>query len=165
MKARIISALLLIALALCTLVSCGDKAPSYRDDVPVSELCAAADACIDNSEAMAEMAADYISSYMGIDLSNAEEYTVKLQSIGTAIDEYGIFKAPDEAAAADFQKMVNDYFAAYLDRWMPEYRPEELPKLKSASVRVMGRYVVYCILSDADKDEVFAAVENLLLDK
>ena len=52
-----------------------------------------------------------------------------------------------------------------LDVWMEEYMPEEKPKLENATVKTMGRYVVYCILSDEAKDTVFTAVDNMLLGK
>ena len=45
---------------------------------------------------------------------------------------------------------------------MPE---EEHSKVENASVKVIGRYVVYGILSDTEKEPVFSAVEAELLAK
>ena len=68
-------------------------------------------------------------------------------------------------AAESWYEITDGVLTLRLDTWMEEYMPEEKPKLQSATVKVMGRYVVYCILSEDAKTDVFGAVDNLLLGK
>ncbi|MCI8388451.1 MAG: DUF4358 domain-containing protein [Clostridiales bacterium] len=165
MKIRIISLIIIIAVSICTFASCGDKQPTYKTDVPVSELCVVVDAVIPDSNSMATMDSSYINGYMDIDVSGFEEYAVKVKASDASIDEYGIFKAPSEDKVSEITKIVDGYFKHRLDIWMDDYLPEEKPKLKNASYKVIGRYVVYCILTDDTKAAVFNAVEDKLLEK
>ena len=45
------------------------------------------------------------------------------------------------------------------------YLVEEYPKLRDAEYKVFGRYVVYGILSEADKTALFEAVSTALIEK
>ncbi len=145
-------------------VSCG-KTASYSTDIAVAELAVAADAALPEGSTMTAVPDDYIIGMMQIDVSAFEDYVVKIQASGINIDEYGIFKAPSEEAVDGIKDTVSDYLTMRLDTWMEEYMPEEKPKLQSATVKVMGQYVVYCILSEDTKTQVFSAVDNLLLGK
>lgn len=145
-------------------VSCSETA-SYSTDIAVSELAAAADAALPEGSSMTAVPDDYIKGMMQIDVSAFADYTVKIQSSGINIDEYGIFKAPSEDAVSGIKDTVSGYLTMRLDTWMEEYMPEEKPKLQSATVKVMGQYVVYCILSEDVKTDVFSAIDNILLDK
>ena len=55
---------------------------------------------------------------------------------------------------AQIKAMVEGYIKILQDSWM-NYQPEEEPKLKGAEVRTVGDYVMYAILSDADKETAF----------
>lgn len=145
-------------------VSCSETV-SYKSDIAVSELAAAADAALPEGSDMTAVPDDYIIGMMQIDVSAFEDHVVKIQASGINIDEYGIFKAPSEEAVSGIKDTVSNYLTMRLDTWMEEYMPEEKPKLQSATVKVMGRYVVYCILSEDAKTDVFGAVDNLLLGK
>ena len=83
-----------------------------------------------------------------------------MSAVGTNINEYGIFLAKD----ADQAKTIKDALNAYLEYresvWMDEYLPDEKPKLDNAEVLQQGSYVMYTILSDADRDAVNAAFEG-----
>ena len=111
------------------------------------------------------MTSDYILGMMDIDTSEFAEYTVKLRASGANVDEYGIFKAKSDDDVENVKETVQKYLAMRVDTWMPEYMPEEFPKMQKASVKVMGRYVVYCILDDDVKADVFTSIENILLGK
>ena len=136
---KTISILLAAALALCLLAGCGKKAVSEPDMSALADL---VDAAIGNEGALVETDANYI---------NYAAYTVKINTIGIAIDEYGIFKGADEAQAKDIKTAVENYLQLREDTWMKEYRPEEFPKLQAAEVWTEGNYVMYAILSDDAK--------------
>ena len=78
------------------------------------------------------------------------------------VDEYGVFRAKDADAAKELEKQAKDYLANRLETWMDEYMPEEKPKVENAECRVFGNYVVYAILSDANRSAAFKAVEAAL---
>lgn len=155
-----ILAVVLAFTCLCT-ASCGGSV-SYSTDTPVSELSAAVDALLENPDDFATMSESYIVGMMEIDPSQFEEYVVKLRASGANIDEYGIFKA---ANTEDAVAVANAYIARRIEAWMPEYMPEEFPKMEAASVKVFGQYVVYAILAEDVKADVFDAVKAELTDK
>ena len=80
--------------------------------------------------------------------------------MGTSIDEFGVVKAGTMDAAA-IKEMIEGYLKILQDSWM-NYQPEEEPKLKGAEIRTVGDYVMYTILSDADKETAFKAFESAL---
>ncbi len=144
-----------------TAASCGEKAPSYSAELSAAELAASADKVLTDSEKYAEVPESYINGRMGIDVADFESYIIKIN----VIDEYGIFKISAGGDTNAAKEAVEDYLARRVDEWMPEYMPEEFPKVENASVKVMGQYVIYCILADDAKTDVFEAVENTLLEK
>ena len=153
---RILS-LILIAVIALAVVSCGDKAASYRTDVPVATLAEAADKVIAASSGM---------TGLGIAASGFEEGIVKVTASGSTMDEYGIFKASSDDTVEALKGQVETYLKTRVDTWMPGCMPEEEhSKVENASVKVIGRYVVYGILSDTEKEAVFSAVEAELLAK
>lgn len=164
MKKSVVTAIFAIVITLPMLLcACGTASVSYASDVPVAELASAADGALGFAETLTEVPDDYIRGMMSIDPADFAEHTVKIRASGANIDEYGIFKTAEGASVSDTEAVAKAYLAMRLDIWMDEYMPEEKPKLEKASVRVMGDYVVYCILDEASKDAVFGAVEAALI--
>lgn len=60
-------------------------------------------------------------------------------NVGTSIDEFGIFQGADSSQAAELKSAVEAYLQFRLDSWMPEYLPEEFPKLQSAKLWTRGK--------------------------
>ncbi len=148
-KFRKIISLLLALTALAALLSgCGGKAK----DVPVSDLADKVCAALGKSD-MADPGANYVRGYMRRTPEEIGDYIILKNVMGTNIDEFGIFKAGTMDAAA-LKEMVDAYIKILQDSWM-NYQPEEEPKLKGAEVRTAGDYVMYVILSDADKETAF----------
>lgn len=155
-KTVIVSVCALMLLVL--LSACGGA--KVRDDVPVSELSAAVDSAIGNEGDLVSAPESYLSSLMELDFSALPEYVVKINSRGVNIDEYGIFKAAEGQSASDLEAIVNGYLQRRVETWMPEYMPEEFPKLENAQVKTVGNYVMYVILSDSQKTAAVTALEN-----
>lgn len=152
---KTISIVLIAVMLLGLLTACGgDK---VADDVAVSGIEARVDEAIGNDGSLVAMDAGYIQSYMKIDVSQYADYVVKVNSKGVNIDEYGIFKGADADQTKAIEQAVTDYFALRRESWMPEYMPEEFPKLEAEHYKVMGNYVIYAILSDADAESAFDA--------
>lgn len=152
---KTVSIVLLAVMLLGALTACGgDK---VADNVAVSGIEARVDEAIGNDGSLVAMDAAYIQSYMQMDVSQYADYVVKVNSKGVNIDEYGIFKGADEAQTKAIEQAVKDYFALRRASWMPEYMPEEYPKLEAEHYKVMGNYVIYAILSDGDAESAFDA--------
>ena len=158
-KRNFTAAALICALLLLTmLAACGNGAGAK--DVPVSDITAAVSAALDKTDSLVESDG----MFLGLTKQNAEtlgDHAVLINVYGTNIDEYGVFKAGG-MSAKDLKAVADDYLSKRLDSWMEEYMPEEKPKLTNAEVRVSGDYVMYCILSDADKTTAFRAFEDTI---
>jgi len=156
---RIICVLLILA-AVLSLAACGKKAP-WRTDVPLSALAEAVEKHLDGGS-LAAMQESYLKGIMKMDPALFSEWLVKINAYGANIDEYGIFKAPDEAGVAAVKQAAEDYLKLRRDSWMEEYMPEEKPKLTQAEVRVCGLYVIYAIVGDDVRGQIMTDFENAL---
>jgi hypothetical protein len=153
---RIISFLLAVTALAVLLAGCGG---GKTKDVPVSDLADKVCAALGKSD-MADPGANYVKGYMKHSPEEIGDYIILKNVIGTNIDEFGIFKAGTMDAAA-LKTMIEGYIKILQDSWM-NYQPEEEPKLKGAEVKTVGDYVMYAILSDADKTTAFKAFETAL---
>lgn len=156
MKRKIYSAaaLLLLVFMLCA-CSSGKSAKTPEMQVVAD----AVGASIDISD-MSQIPDEYVENIMGIAPDGYVSRNTLMSAVGTNINEYGIFLAKD----ADQAKTIKDALNAYLEYresvWMDEYLPDEKPKLDNAEVLQQGSYVMYAILSDANRDAVNAAFEG-----
>lgn len=161
MKSKWISfAALLLALAL--LAGCGASAAKLRDDVAVDTLADKALSCLAARADLVRMKDAYVAGVMGIDTAAYADYAVYISAQGTNMDEFGVFRLADPAGAAAAEAQLRAYLQMREDTWMNEYTPEEHPKLQNAQVKVLGSYLVYGILSDSEREAVFAACEDAL---
>ncbi len=156
---RSICILLCLAALLC-LGACGKKA-AWRTDVPLSTLAEAVEKHLDGGS-LAAMQESYLKGAMKLDPAIFADWLVKINAYGANIDEYGIFKAPDEAGVAAVKQAAEDYLKLRRDTWMEEYMPEEKPKLTQAEVKVCGLYVIYAIVSDDARGKILTDFENAL---
>ena len=152
--------LLLILAALLALGACGKKA-AWRTDVPVTTLAEAVEKHLDGGS-LAAMQESYLKGIMKMDPAIFSEWLVKINAYGANIDEYGVFKAPDEAGVAAVKQAAEDYLKLRRDTWMEEYMPEEKPKLTQAEVKVCGLYVIYLIVGDDVRGPILTDFENAL---
>ena len=111
---------------------------------------------------LASMQESYLKGAMKMDPALFADWLVKVNAYGANIDEYGIFKAPDEAGVEAVKKAAEDYLKLRRDTWMEEYMPEEKPKLTQAQVKVCGLYVIYAIVSDDVRGKIMTDFENAL---
>lgn len=156
MKRKIYSAAALLLLV-CMLCACSSGKSAKTPEMQV--VADAVGASIDISD-MSQIPDEYVENIMGIAPDGYVSRNTLMSAVGTNINEYGIFLAKD----ADQAKTIKDALNAYLEYresvWMDEYLPDEKPKLDNAEVLQQGSYVMYTILSDADRDAVNAAFEG-----
>ena len=160
---KTLSILLLLALTLC-LFSCADKG-EYLDDVNTASVANAMVASLAADLDYTTVGADYLSDFVTIPAS-VKSCSIMISTEGNDLNEIGVFHVDAEKGSVDEVKKVietylTDSLTAY-QSWYDGYIPQETPKLINAEVKVFGNYVIYAILSDADKTEAFAAAADVL---
>ncbi|MBE6628971.1 MAG: DUF4358 domain-containing protein [Ruminococcaceae bacterium] len=160
MKKILCFALALMLLAL-PLTACSKK---YADDVSVKDLSNAVfEALSGELPDYSTAEKGYLDDYMTVP-DYVTEYTIRFSTAGNNLDEFGIFHVTD-GNAEDLETELEDYLEESYEQnkdWYDSYMPEETPKLRDAQVKVFGNYVVYVILSEADCEAAFEAVEKAL---
>ncbi|MBE6565244.1 MAG: DUF4358 domain-containing protein [Ruminococcaceae bacterium] len=151
--------ILTAVLLLLALTACGT---TYREDVAVSDVIASMKASTDQENVLAVASEDFVTSYMGIDTALCAEYTVMVPDSSTNMDEYAVFKAADEEKVAELKAQVDAYLQMRNDAWMPEYLPDQYPKIKNAESQQAGLYVAYTILGDDYRSGAVAAFYEAL---
>ncbi len=160
-KTKLVSFLCILTAVLLLLPACGEKPVTYRTDATAQDIidnCAVSLECCSLLNPVDE---DYLTYRMKLDASAADSYAVYVQNAGSSLDEIGIFRATDEDTAA-LETMVQTYLKNRNDEWTGMYLVEEYPKLRDAEYRVIGKYVVYGILSEEDKATFFEGVDAYL---
>ena len=153
---RILTAILLCALLF---TACGESA---QKNVSAADLAKDVMEAIGMSDTMEDTADVVVVGFMRLRPDQFGDCAVYHNSYGTGVDEFGIFKA-GALSAAEVKTAVEDYLTVMRETNMAAlYTPEELPKLNGAEVRAVGDYVMYCVLSDADKDTAFKTFEAAL---
>jgi len=99
---------------------------------------------------------------MQMDVTDYADYIVNINAYGTSVDEFGIFKGSDKAQTTAIADAVKTYLQLRIDTWIPEYMPEEFPKLENAEYKVVGNYVMYAVLSDSEREAAFSSFEGAL---
>ena len=166
---RVLLSLLLALILILPLVSCdGGK---YRDDLTAAQLTDSITAALPAGDGWRQVSNAYISpSSWGEDyadyLAKVSEYRIVVsENSDMNIDEVGVFLCKTEKDAKAVKSFAENYLAAKTLQMTPllkSYNPDELPKLDNATVTVMGRYVVYTILSSADTATAGSTAEKAL---
>lgn len=147
-------------LALGLFAACGSSA-KVKDDVAAADVSKAVVAAL-QADSFAAVSETYVTGVMKMEVASFKGYDVELNSKGENIDMFGVFQGSDEKQTAEIKKACEDYLQMRKDTWMPEYMPEERPKMDAAEVKVVGNYVMFAILSDSDKTAAFGAFEKAL---
>ena len=148
-----ISLTLALALCLTLLAACGGGDAADPDFDTVT---AAVEGVV-STDGMARADSGYIENMFKLTADGYEQCLVMITNVGTTIDEFGIFKGVDSEQAAALHTAVDEYLQLRLDAWMPEYLPDEFPKLQNAQVWAEGNYVFYAILSEEARTAAGAA--------
>jgi hypothetical protein len=161
---------LLLALTLTLPLTACDGG-KFRDDVTAAQLADSVTASLSATDGWRQVSESYISaSLWGEDyadyLDKVTEYRIVVsENSDMNIDEVGIFLCKSEKDAKTVAQFARDYVDTkklHLSDQLKSYNPAELPKLDYATVNVMGRYVMYTLLSSADTTTAGSAMEKAL---
>ena len=158
---RTISLILVALFSVMALASCGGA--NYRDDVSVNTIAASIQEKIPVPDGYYGPDSDYLSFYFEGAESIATEYVIEFSATSTNINQFGIFHVKD-GEAEKMKAICEAYIETMNKRWIAQanYIASEHPKMEGAEVRIFGNYVVYTMLTEADKAIAFDAVESAL---
>ena len=166
---RILLSLLLALTMILSLAACGGG--KYRDDLTATQLTDSITAALPAGDGWRQVSNAYISpSSWGEDyadyLAKVDEYRILVsENSDMNVDEVGVFLCKTEKDVKAVKGFVENYLAAktlQLKPLLESYNAAEMPKLDNATVTVLGRYVVYTILSSADTTTAGSAAEKAL---
>jgi hypothetical protein len=154
------------AFLLVTCTEASDNVPEnnrLNDDISAEEFAGRFEPLLSNGAKLTAVDDDYISGMLGLNTDDISEYILKIQTTGTEVDQYGIFKV----TAANKTEAVADSIKNYLDmlneNWQNfYYLPEEMPKINAAEVKSAGLYVVFVIAAEEEKTAVFDEFDKIL---
>lgn len=161
---------LLLALSMILPMTACDGG-SWRDDLTAAQACNAVTDALPAGDGWRAVSENYISpSSWGEDyadyLEKVAEYRIVVsENSDMNIDEVGVFLCKSEKDAKAVKEFCENYLnakALQLKPLLESYNPDELPKLDYATVNVMGRYVMYSILSSSDTTTAGSALEKAL---
>lgn len=159
MNKKITLIFLCAAMFIICLAACGG---SVRDDVAVSQICTEIEGSVGSAIDMVEAPDSYIVGTIKLNGDDYADCCVKINSRGINVDEYGVFKGSDKTQTDSIKAALEAYLQLREDTWMPEYMPEEFPKVQNAEIKVVGNYVMYTIFSDETRAAANTALEDAL---
>ena len=144
---------LLILSFLCVLffTSCSEEIV-VNPNIPLADISAAVNNVLSNADKLSSVDTALLEGIANVNTDLFDEYVMMMQTKGTEIDQYAIFKVTDVAKADELKKSLNEYINILQTNQQDfNYLPEETVKLKEAEVFSAGPYIVYTILSAEDK--------------
>ena len=159
---KILSCALL--LTLCLLFTACSGKEEYQDSLSCRELTDLAQkkvAVAGGYTAYDENVLEYF--FKGTDLP--DDFSLIYSTTSADINEIGIFHAPNADDAKELCTICEDYLTEMQETqsaFIASYAPEELNKLKNATVVRYGNYVIYTILTPADGEEVLSLLRDRL---
>ncbi len=158
---KIIALLLLLTLGISTLASCGGEKEPVVVNASFEEILTAVKGAIPNSDKTVDATSTYLKSFIKMNPDDYANFTVQVQSMSTAIDEYGLFEAKDASEVKAIEDMIDAYFDFYVNEvWDDRYVAEEFPKLRDAERVTRGNFVFYVILDADARADAITAFEN-----
>lgn len=159
---RWIATLLMLA-CVASLASCM-RAHSFTDAMMISEI---SEEVLDELDSPFPYLVDntgFTEDYFALP-DYVTEHAVFYTGEVNNIDEFGIFHVTSGNAATMEALLRERYLAASYEKnrdFYNSYIPNETQKLRDAEVKSFGNYVVYAIMSAADRNTLFNAVRDEL---
>jgi len=130
-------------------VSCGENA--INPDIPLADISVEVNKVLSNADKLSNVDTALLEGIASLNPDIISDYVIMLQTKGTEIDQYGIFKVDNDKNALELKKSLDNYIEI-LNKNQADfnYLPTETVKLKNAEAFIAGPYVVYTIMSEDD---------------
>lgn len=96
---------------------------------------------------MAEVTAENLNTFLGINAEDVEEFSAQICASGAMPDEFGVFVAVDSDAAAAIKSALESRIEKQRDTYR-DYTPDEMYKFDDCFVKQDGNSVYYAICAD-----------------
>ena len=96
---------------------------------------------------LVEVTSDRLSAYYGIEDAKVTDYSAYVCGSGAMPDEFGVFVAVDESAAAEIEASLNDRIEKQKSTFA-DYTPDEMYKFDDCFVNTNGTTVSYAVCAD-----------------
>lgn len=155
---------LVFLLIFSLLCAAGCRQAQYRDDVSCEAITDAICEKIKDDEEFLPFGEEHI-RFSFEDTDRFADKSLVYSARGENIDEIGIFLAGSDEDVDELRRLCAQYVNTLREEqraFVASYAPREATKLDAATVRVFGRYVVYTVLSEDDRDKAFETIEERL---
>ena len=139
-----ITAIIISAIMLLTLASCGGK--TAKVELNFDEICQKISESVSMPEETIELQGEDLLDYYGIESEKVAEYKAVQDACGYK-DEIVLIKAVDESAAAEIESLLNEHIDYQKDS-MKNYDPAQYEILGASEVTVNGVYVAMFISAE-----------------
>lgn len=141
-----------VIIFICTILFFSCAEDKINPDVSLADISTAINGVISNADKLSSVDTALLEGIADLETDVFDEYIMMLQTKGTEIDQYAIFRVEDSEKIKELEKTLNDYINILQTNQEDfNYLPEETVKLKEAEVFTAGPYVVYTIMSADDK--------------
>ena len=153
---------LILIITLC-LVSCSKNNENENNYLTNVECKTLADIVLNKTQDISFTQAEeaYVELNISVDTSLCDDYIVYISQTGSA-DLFGIFKANSLKNADKVFRMSEEYLENLEKNFMSEYQPDELPKVKNATTKQFGTYVIFTVLEESQKTLSLQEIETAL---
>lgn len=90
--------------------------------------------------------------FIGLNANDYEQVYYYRNTEALAVEEFLVVKTKDPSMTSSVEAAVNKRIESQIKAY-DSYGPAQVRMLKGAAVKSVGRYVIYCTSSDADKYE------------
>ena len=153
----------ILTLSLLSSFGCRQKS-NYRDDVSCSTITAEICEDLTREGTYLPFGEDHV-RFSFEDTDRFADKSLVYSEASENIDEIGVFRAKSEEDIEVLRRLCEQYVTTLREdmrAFVESYAPREATKLDRAEVKVFGRYIVYTVLSDADRTEAYEEIEELL---
>lgn len=154
---------LLLITALLLLSACSSQ--SYRDDVKALTLTDAAKQKITVASSYDTYDASFLEFYLSDVVSLVDDSSIVYAVAANDYTEIGVLHVSDPDNLEAVQNAVKAYLDYFKETYAPQaeqYDPSEQKKLKDASYKTYGNYVIYTIMTSEDQQILLPEIEALL---
>lgn len=141
-----------VIIFICAIMFFSCSEDKVNPDISLADISTAVNGVISNADKLSSVDTALLEGIADLETDIFDEYVMMLQTKGTEIDQYAIFRVYDSEKIKELEKTLNDYIHILQTNQEDfNYLPEETVKLKEAEVFTAGPYVVYTIMSADDK--------------
>jgi hypothetical protein len=149
MRLKTRCALILCVAALTLFTACGRHGSFNSTSADPQKIADSIKSGAEFTDELTEISSDAAIKRYGLTQGDLQSAVVYIGT-GSTAEEIAVFKAKDSNAAGGMLKKAQSFIQTQEDNYA-DYKPAEVPKLKSAVVEQKDNFVVLCVSADNNK--------------